>query len=139
MVSTERMIFGNGIGIVKDKGLRDAKNILIQNSEHWNSGETESTWVQCFFEKPSIVTKIQVAFRSVELIRIVGNRSNVEKEILCYQKTGIGSNANCSNKQIKTYNVNCEEDFDFIELQLQKGGNISLFWVCVYGKTVGFK
>jgi hypothetical protein len=81
MVSTERMIFGNGIGIVKAKGsLMDAKNILIQNSEHWNSGETESNWVQCFFEKPSIVTKIQIAFRSVEFIRIVGNRSNVEKE-----------------------------------------------------------
>jgi hypothetical protein len=94
MVSTERMIFGNGIGIEKDKGLRDAKNILIQNSEQWNSGETESTWVQCF-EKHSIVTKIQVAFRSVELIKIIGNRSNVKKEILCYQKTGIGSNANC--------------------------------------------
>jgi hypothetical protein len=52
------------------------------------------------------------------------------------QKTEIGSDANYSNKQIKTYNVNCDEVFDFIELQLQKGGNISLFWVCVYGKTV---
>lgn len=136
------LVFGNGLGTTFTNYYQQNNPPSVINSVnrmnsnyHWNSGKTDKASIFCIFSKPSIISEVQVAVRCGKFIKITAGNGNIADgdPILLLEKTEtlVGDNATYNNKCVRSYKVNYKSTLSFIKIELETGGNISLFWVTI--------
>ncbi len=83
-----------------------------------------------------MVNEIQVAIRCGKYIKITAGNGGISDgdPILLINRceTYVADNAAFNYKCVKSYKVNYGSTLSFIKIELEVGGNISLFWVNVF-------
>jgi len=136
------MVFGDGIGsVVSPQEQSGNKGDVILHShtesKHWNSGQTAKSLIKCVLDTSCIVKQIVLSIRCAKFVTIKGGSSEDDDSVLLLSRTETGVNDNATyngNLCEKTYDIYDPSIINVVTIELETGGNISLFWVKVFGQ-----
>lgn len=137
-----KVVFGEGLGSVKtsqEQQSNEAINILNphQSSIHWNSGQTSKSNIYCILNTPCIVKEVKLAIRCSKWVTIKGGSSEEDESVLLMDRTETGVRDDATyneSKCVKTYEIMNSTIVSVVKLELETGGNISLFWATIKGQ-----
>ena len=106
------------------------------SSNHWNSGQTGTSYIYCVLNTPCVVKEVTLAIRCAKYVTIKGGSSVDDDSVVLMEKTETGTTDDATYREsncLKVYEINNTAIISVVKLEFETGGNISLFWVKING------